>query len=160
MKNSPFKAENKTDIYIYIYLDFQRKNLRKVGNQREMEEEENERNWGPWSFLSFGHASLLLRPIPQITNNFALFLSSFIYLSYLCCLCLKRDDTITTTMPIAITTVSASKVGTTFDAPTSWTTITASVLLLISYHVITISIWFSFYEWFFSNVISILSGKK
>lgn len=122
-----------------------------------MEEEENERNWGPWSFLSFGHASLLLRPIPQITNNFALFLSSFTYLSYLCCLSLERDDTITTTMPIAITTVSASKVGTTFDAPTSWTTITTSVLLFISYHVITISIRFSFYEWLFSNVISILS---
>lgn len=45
-------------------------------------------------------------------------------------------------MPIAITTVSASKVGTTFDAPTSWTAIT-DAFVLASLHACVLHRWYT-----------------
>ena len=60
---------------------FAKKKRRKGWEPARWRKRRTERNWGPRSFLSFGHASLLLRPIPQITNSFALFPS---FLGYLC----------------------------------------------------------------------------
>lgn len=115
------------------YLDIRGRNLEKVGNRRDGGRGERaELRSAELPFLRTCLAASSSYPT-DYERLFFLFLASPLFSVISVVSVPERDDTVTTTMPIAITTVSASKVGTTFDAPTSWTSIANAFLFKRNY---------------------------